>query len=350
MSSDVSPARSRRQRRYPRIGRCVFESERAPIEALLFSDGPGQLVPYFYRVATLTGLSAGIAALGLIESSTAVVIGAMLVSPLMQPMIGIASALVTVNRRRQLVSVGLIAFAAAESVGVAALIAALAPSFHAVTITPEMLLRTSPGILDLAIACAAGAAGAYVTVRPQAAAALPGAAIAVALMPPLATLGILVERGNSHLAAGALLLFVTNLLGIIVASAAVLLITGFGAHRSLTKREQLTVLIPLVTALAIAYPLYRVSASSYRNAKTEALVRPLIVPQLRSEGLGIQNLAIIDKHGQLTVSIDVTGPAQTTIASSLSRQLANTTRRPATLIVRWTKRNEITAVGAPTSR
>ena len=90
------------------------------------------------------------------------VIGAV-VSPLMQPIIGLAAAVVGLNARRQLVSTGLIVLTAAESIGLAALVAWIVPVFQAVTITPEILLRTAPGILDLA--CAAGAAGAYVTAR-----------------------------------------------------------------------------------------------------------------------------------------------------------------------------------------
>jgi uncharacterized hydrophobic protein (TIGR00271 family) len=323
------------------------ERERARED--LFSDGPGELGPYVVRIVALTALSALIASFGLLESSSAVVIGAMLVSPLMQPIIGLAAAIVGVEGRRQLVSLGLIALAALESIGLAALVAWVVPVFQAVTITPEILLRTSPGILDLGIACAAGAAGAYVTARGRAAVALPGAAIAVALMPPLAALGILLEGGHEHLAGGAFLLFTTNLFGIVLASAFVLSSRRLAVQRALSLRGRVAVAVPLATAIAVAYPLARTTATSYREAKDTALVRSVIFPPLRDEGLGIQDLTVVEDHGELVASVDVAGPQAPADAPGLSLALADRLHRQVSLILRWTKRTELTAIASPRS-
>ena len=316
----------------------------------MFSDSPGELLPYFYRVAVLTACSALIATFGLLENSSAVVIGAMLVSPLMQPIIGLSASIVALETRRQLVSIMVIFFAAVESVALAALVSWVVPGFQVVTITPELLLRTSPGILDLGVALVAGAAGAYVTVRGKASAAFPGAAIAVALMPPLAAFGILLERGNGQLASGAFLLFATNLFGIILASAAVLSLSRLSIHRNLTAHGRLALLAPLMVAIVVAYPLARRTATSYRGAKDESIARSVLVPALRAQDLGIQTITVAKNRGQTVVSLDITGPHPATGVNTLSTELAQRLDRPVTLILRWTKRTETSAlVGAPAS-
>ncbi len=306
----------------------------------LFADGPGELAPYLFRFATLMALSALIAALGLIGNSAAVVIGAMLVAPLMRPLVALAAAFVLGDTKRQLVSAGLILFAALESIGLASLVAFLVPNFRVVTITTEILFRTAPGLIDLAIAVAAGAAGAYVTVRRRAGGALPGAAIAVALVPPLAAFGILLEQGYSHLARGALLLFLTNLVGIVVASVIVLLLTGFGATRGLSRRHRVAVALPLVAVLAVAFPLERESHSAYQRAYDDGQVRKVLVPLLRSEHLGIQNLTVVEEPTRLVASIDVIGPKAAPSPQILARPLAEQLGRNVTVIVRWTYRDE----------
>jgi uncharacterized hydrophobic protein (TIGR00271 family) len=288
-----------------------------------------------------------IATFGLLENSSAVVIGAMLVSPLMQPIIGLAAALVGVDGRRQLVSLALIAMGALEAVVLAALIAWIVPTFRAVTITPEILLRTAPGIVDLGIACAAGAAGAFVTVHRKSAAALPGAAIAVALMPPLAALGILLERGNGHLAAGAFLLFVTNLFGIVLASSIVLSTSRLAARREVIWRSRLAVLVPLAAAALVLYPLVTHTAAAYNKAKDEAIVRAALVPALRAQGLGIQDISVVEGPGGLVASIDVVGPERVTGTDALARDLVDRLHREVDLIVRWTERSEFTSSASP---
>jgi uncharacterized membrane protein len=95
----------------------------------------------------------------------------------------------------------------------------------------ELLARTGPNLIDLFIALAAGAAGGFVAVRTEASGALPGVGIAVALVPPLATAGICLGLGELGLALGALLLFSTNLVAIVLAAGMVLVAAGFAAFR-----------------------------------------------------------------------------------------------------------------------
>jgi uncharacterized hydrophobic protein (TIGR00271 family) len=342
-----SAAAGRPSRWWHVFGRPLDERDRARVEQSLFNDAGGNLTPYVVRVAVLTALSALIASFGLLENSSAVVIGAMLVSPLMQPIIGLAAALVSVQGRRQFVSVALIAMAVVESVALSALVALIAPLFQVVTITPEILARTSPGILDVGIAFAAGAAGAYVTVRHQAAVAFPGAAIAVALMPPLAALGILLERGNRHLAAGTLLFFATNLFGIVVASMIVLSASRLAVHRRVMWHNRLAIVLPALIALAIAYPIVKSSTTTYRTHRDEARARSLLLPPLRAQNLGIESLSIVDQDGNFVASVDVAGPAEPVGSDGLARALADGLGRPVHLILRWTRRTEFTSGATP---
>ncbi len=155
----------------------------------LFFEG-AERVPYLFRLATLMALSAVIAALGLIADSSAVVIGAMLVAPLMTPIMAFSASLVMGWPVRQVEAAVLVAAASAEAVGVGWVVSAVVPAFRPVLLSQELLSRTQPGLLDLAIAVAAGAAGGYVAVHRKAAGALPGVAIAVAVVPPLAAAGV----------------------------------------------------------------------------------------------------------------------------------------------------------------
>lgn len=173
----------------------------------------------------LVVLSTTIAAFGLLANSAAVVIGAMLVAPLMGPIFGIALSLANGSRR-------LLARAALSetagvvlSVALAALIGALAvyPSFG-----PEIVGRTRPTLYDVLVALASGVAGAYALVDEKISPALPGVAIATALVPPLSTCGLCLAAGQWDWALGAFLLFFANFLAIEVAAAVVFLLAGMG--------------------------------------------------------------------------------------------------------------------------
>jgi uncharacterized hydrophobic protein (TIGR00271 family) len=333
----------RRLARLTATGSGLSAAEREALAASVFLDGPGELSPYVGRLAVLTGLSAVIAAFGLIANSPAVVIGAMLVAPLMQPIIGLAGALVLGRPRREAISFGLIVLTTAEAFVVSVLVGLLVPSFRVITLTPELLTRTAPTLLDLGIAVAAGAAGAYVTVRPRAGGAIAGAAIAVALVPPLGACGVLLAHGNGSLAGGAFFLFLTNLVGIVLAAVVVFLVTGFVARGEMTRPRQLAVMLPLLVVLAVAYPLARRSLSTYRLSSDEAEVRAVVVPELRAAGLGIQSLTVIHQGGTVISSIDVAGPEAPPSTDPLAERLAKRLGRPVRLILRWTRREELIA-------
>jgi uncharacterized hydrophobic protein (TIGR00271 family) len=173
----------------------------------------------------LVVVSSTIAAYGLLANSTAVVIGAMLVAPLMGPIFGIALGLVAGDRRLLGRAV------AGETLGVLLAVAVgWLAGISPLRLDPgaEILARTQPNLYDLIIALAAGLAGAYAISDKDVSPALPGVAISVALVPPLVTCGICLALRQPVQATGAMLLFVANLLAIQIASATVFAVAGAG--------------------------------------------------------------------------------------------------------------------------
>lgn len=162
----------------------------------------------------LISLSTLIAGLGLIRNSASVVIGAMLVAPLMSPLIGAGFALIQGNVlliRSAMRSV-LLGFAVAFAIGI--VLGLVIPGIE--LSNAEISSRGHPNLLDLIVALASGVAAAYATGRPNLVSALPGVAIAAALVPPIATAGITFSCLEFTLSAGALLLFLTNIVAIIL--------------------------------------------------------------------------------------------------------------------------------------
>ncbi|MGB1930140.1 MAG: DUF389 domain-containing protein [Mariniblastus sp.] len=173
-----------------------------------------------FDFGALISLSTLIAALGLVRDSGAVVIGAMLVAPLMTPLVAMGFALVQGNLkliRSALRSVAwgfAIALLIGASIGL--MLRLLAPGLE---ISNEMANRGSPNFLDLVVALASGVAAAYAMGRPNLISALPGVAIAAALVPPIATSGLALTMGDLALAGGASLLFFTNIVAIVLGTA-----------------------------------------------------------------------------------------------------------------------------------
>ena len=205
----------------------------------------------------LTCLSTLIAAMGLLQDSAAVVIGAMLVAPLMTPLLGAGLSLVQGNRillKSALSSVlrgFLLAFAIGWLLGIGM------RTFSPLTEpSPEMLARGSPGLLDLFVALISGIAAAYAIGRPNLLSALPGVAIAAALVPPIATSGLAAAFLDSRLAFGAALLFLTNIVAIILGTALSLWLVGIRTtheHGSFHKWTTWIASLLILLAMGLAF-------------------------------------------------------------------------------------------------
>jgi uncharacterized hydrophobic protein (TIGR00271 family) len=173
----------------------------------------------------ILGLSGAIATLGLAIDSAAVVIGAMLVAPLLAPVMGLAIALVVGDAKLALQTGAVVVASTLLVIAVAALFTIALP-FH--TITLEISARVRPTTLDLAIAVCSGLVGALVTVAREhrLSAAIPGVVVAVALIPPLAVAGFGIGAGEWHLIYGSMLLYGANLAGIVLSGMMVFMLIG----------------------------------------------------------------------------------------------------------------------------
>ncbi len=195
--------------------------------------------------------SSAIATLGLLENNAAVIIGAMIIAPLIVPIQALSFGAITGERRLLLQALTTVAIGTAVSIALAVLLE-LAVSLPA--LQSEILDRSKPTLLDLGIAIAAGVVAGFANTRPSISSTIAGAAIAVALMPPLCVVGIALAAGHLHTAFGALLLYVTNLLGIVLACMVVYRVTGYTKsmdHRALLTAIAITavVAVPLAAGL-----------------------------------------------------------------------------------------------------
>ena len=194
-------------------------------------------------------LSTLLATIGLYQDSTAVVIGAMLLAPLMSPIISFAMGMLRRDHDLYRHSAYKIVIGIALALGSASLITLLFPHKP---VTNEMLGRLSPSLLDLGVAIFAGIAGAYTKSYKEILQSLAGVAIAVALVPPLAVAGIGLGRGDPYFFGQAFLLFSTNLVGIIVFAALTFRLLGYSAA---IKGKRSMGYVVLALAL-ITVPLY----------------------------------------------------------------------------------------------
>lgn len=181
---------------------------------------------YWRRFSILLALAVIIATMGLLRNSGAVIIAAMLVAPLMTPILGIASSMVMGWIGRAAALIVTVWVAALLSIMLAWALVWLTDVPRGIMIPDEVISRTDPGAEDLVIALAAGIAGAYVQIRKSEASLIPGAAIGVSLVPPLAATGILLYFAEWARAYEAALLFATNFGAIILSACLVYVVLG----------------------------------------------------------------------------------------------------------------------------
>jgi uncharacterized hydrophobic protein (TIGR00271 family) len=188
-----------------------------------------------FRFYAMVAASTAIASFGLIQNSAAVVIGAMLVAPLMTPIFGIALALVRGNAELLGRSIKAEVIGVVVTITLAAVFGFLIPDLE---VTSEMLSRTRPNLIDLLIAVFAGFAGAYAMVDEHISPALPGVAIATAIVPPLANVGICISLGAYHGAYGSFLLFFANFLSILLIASLLFFASGMSRELpTITKKD-----------------------------------------------------------------------------------------------------------------
>lgn len=225
-------------------------------------------------------LSCSIATLGLIINSPAVIIGAMLLAPLMSPIIGIGLASIIGDARILRSSMIALFGGAALAISLSFLLTLenkLLPFVSLQEIPGEILSRTRPTPIDLVIALAGGIAAAYALTKPNLSAALPGVAIATALMPPLCTIGTGLALGRLDIAGGATLLFITNAITIAFASAFVFFLRGFSASARRTgQRLPRSLIISAILVILLLVPLTIFSVKFFREAADNRMINQVV--------------------------------------------------------------------------
>lgn len=219
-----------------------------------------------------------IATFGLISNSTAVIIGAMIIAPLMLPLRGIAFG--ALEGDFYLFRKGLISVFVGTLIGIvlSGLIGVLIgiPEFDS-----EVLSRTQPNLVDLGIAVAAGGVSGFAKLRPEVNDALAGTAIAVALMPPICVVGLTLSQGIWILGWGAFLLYLTNLLGIVLACMLVFIAAGYSK-----ATHALGVTLGLTAILLL--PLGASFLNLVRQAQLQATLRNNLVNRTITLGQQVQ--------------------------------------------------------------
>jgi uncharacterized hydrophobic protein (TIGR00271 family) len=246
---------------------------------------------------TLIFLSTLLATVGLYLNSASVIIGAMLLAPLMQPIVSFSMGVLRRNQSIFTESLKTIMIGLFIALISAALFALLMP-FE--SLTNEMQGRLKPSILDLIVALISGMAAAYAKNNEKIVGSLVGVSIAVALVPPIAVAGIGLGWGDFDMFYHAFLLFLTNFAGIVFAASMLFLVQGFspisGAKRGL--------IFSLIGAIIVAIPLY----FSFKSIVADANVRSSLIGQhFKIEGTDvlIEDVQLSHQEERLHIQCDL---------------------------------------------
>jgi uncharacterized hydrophobic protein (TIGR00271 family) len=195
-------------------------------DGLLF-DGEerGRKLSGFWALLTLAAI---IATAGIASDSTATVIGAMIVAPLMTPILGTVLSVVTADGRNLVRCLLLVVCGALAVIVIAYLIGLLVPVPIDAGNNSQVSSRVNPTLMDLFAALATGAVGSFAVVRSDVSDTLPGVAIAISLVPPLAVVGLTLDAHRPHQATGAMLLFLTNVAAILLSGLIVMALYSVG--------------------------------------------------------------------------------------------------------------------------
>jgi len=320
-----------------KVSRPIDRERRAEVQVLL-RDSSSPNFDFFLLVI----LSCVIATLGLLTDSAAVIIGAMLVAPLMSPIIGLGLASITGDSRLLTNA----ASALLRGMLVAVLIAFLLAfgnrwlpfiQLGIDTLPGEVLARTHPSPIDLLIALAGGMAAAFALAMPNISAALPGVAIATALMPPLCTVGVGLALGRWDVAGGAFVLFITNAVAIAFAASLTFFLLGFAQHqKNGAANIPRNLLASALLTVALVIPLSILSVRFVQDANENRVIEQIIIEEVAN----ISRAELVEwestNNGQtlnLEITLRTVRPLEYEDSVNLQRVLADRLQRPVAVIV-----------------
>jgi uncharacterized hydrophobic protein (TIGR00271 family) len=272
-------------------------------------------------------LAATLASLGLLQGSTAVVIGAMLVAPLMGPLVAAGLALAQGNLSLFRAALSVCGLGILLGLGASLFFGAINPGFEA---SMEIEARGNPDVLDLFIAFASGMVAAYAMGRPNVSGTLAGVAIAAALLPPLAVVGIGLTNDEMIIAGNAAILFATNLVAIILGAG--LIFRLLGMHVAISEKDEprwvrRTTMLLALLAVILAAPLLLNEMEKNREGQTRPAVYPVSADVrnavrefvLRKPDLDLISMArdSVEPHTGITILLATDGPLKSNVKDDL---------------------------------
>ena len=275
-------------------------------------------------------LSCMIATFGLLIDSAATIIGAMLVAPLMSPILGIGLASIRGDTMLLREAGSALLRGALLAVLLSAFITwtnSLLPFVSMQDLPMEVLSRTRPSPIDLGVALAGGLAATFALVQPNLSAALPGVAIATALMPPLCVVGVGLALGRWEVAEGALLLFITNAVTIAASSTFLFYITGFSLGRKqgdrlIPRSLQVSILLIVVLMAPLGWQSYVFVQEASFTRELEFVVRQ----EVQNVGATLDKLSWSERDDDVLV-MDITVLVSTSLRYNNSVELQDAIAR-----------------------
>ena len=302
-------------------------------EAKLFIEGTEtyrRLVNFF----VLLLLATVIATYGVLSSSTATVIGAMIVAPLMGPIMATAAAVVMGSGQRAMRSLGLVIIGVISVILLSMVLTLIVPDVTiSFTNNAEIASRISPGLFALFTALGAGAAGAFIMSRAEIADSMGGVAIAISLVPPLCVVGISISQGEWLAAGSALLLFMTNFFAILFAGGLVFMALGLGRlalEETQVRLRRRSFMLIILGTLFVTIPLiltgYRTVVDAIATNKATSVVQEWL------QGTTDQIVDVSVNDQLISVSIEGSDPLRS--AADLAVQLEKVLQHPVTVSLR----------------
>lgn len=286
---------------------------------LTVGSDSGTKLSAFWVLIVLSGI---IATAGVIADSTATVIGAMIVAPLMTPILGTALSVVLADSKLIVRNLLIVLAGATTVIVIGFLIGLMSQTELTAATNSQIASRVAPRLIDLVAALATGVVGAFANVRADISDTLPGVAIAISLVPPLAVVGLTLESGAPAESLGALLLFGTNVSAIIATGTIIFLLyrvrhVARKAGEFVGKLKSWSLVMVISAVLVLAVPLGIGSTLVVQQELLVSKATPLAKEWAEGHGW---HLSSVD-YSQGTLKIIVIGPPPSITESGLREKL-----------------------------
>lgn len=292
------------------------------------------------RYAVLLVIATLLATFGLYKDAATIILAAMLIEQVVVPILAFSFALVTGEPRRQINAAIVIAASAGATVGISWFVTRALLSDR-IAVSSQIIANSTPNLTDLVVALIAGAAGAYTILNRNRLTALPGVAVGLSLVPPLCAAGLLLGRGNTAMAGGALLMYVTNLAAIVLSAALVFVLYGYLPRGRLPRQTKIGFAMAAVSVAMVAYPLWIVTATIVSNARDESVVLDITRQWVAPTVFDVESVSLDGEDVEIVLS----GPTTPATVDNLAQQISHELGRQIDLHVEVFQRVTVRATG-----